>query len=66
MDSKHETNFNKFSFLKCLFSPVFSKKGFIHTSLQSYKANVITKGVKEFFKNLDATSTVLFAKSDMT
>lgn len=39
------------------------KKFFIHTSLQTYKANVITKGVQEFFKKPDATSTVLFFRS---
>jgi hypothetical protein len=38
------------------------KKNFMYTSLQNYKANFIMKGVKYFFKNLDTTSTVLFAK----
>jgi hypothetical protein len=60
MDSKHETNFNKFSDM--FVSTSLFKKIFIHTSLQTYKANVIMKAVQEFFKKPDATSTVLFFK----
>jgi hypothetical protein len=45
-----------------VFTSLF-KKFLIHTSPQAYKANVIMKGVQEFFKNLDATSTVLFVRS---
>jgi len=61
MDSKHETSFNKFSVM-FVFTGLF-KKFFTHTSLQTYIANVIMKGVLEFFKNLDATPTVLFVRS---
>lgn len=53
------TNFRSEIFVfTCLF-----KKIFIHTSLQTYKADVIMKRVQELLKNLDATSKVLFVRN---